>query len=524
MTARNTGPDDDLTVMFRRAADLAAEGNWPQAAEVLLRLHEAVPDAVRVTVQVAHVLLRLDRYREARSMALKLIERPIEDMELLLQAVRVLRRFEEPEALSTLVSCSPAWRMSTSGPALGEIALHLGTAGLFEQAVELLDRARAVDPAYHHVHYLRGAIAMFSGDSEAAKMHLHRSLELEPGQGHARWMLSMQDDATVSDEEIARLKNALETAIQGSENQAYLAYALHNRLHASGRYDEAWAALERGNAIKRARMPYDRRSHERLFDALMAMDASPSATGQADPPDTGLIFIVGMHRSGTSLLERVLAGHPSVADGGETYTVTGLLRRGADHFCRGVVDETIVSRSGRLDYDELRKGLLDYAAWRGEGKSLLTEKLPSNFLNLGFIMRALPEARIIHMVRDPIDTCFSNLRTFFGQAAAYSYDQLDVAHYYRCYHRLMDHWREMAPGRILDVDYSSFVNDPESGARAVFDYCGLDFVHSALQVDRAGGMAATASMAHVRKGILKNRGSAWRNYERHLQPLITALA
>jgi hypothetical protein len=294
-------------------------------------------------------------------------------------------------------------------------------------------------------------------------------------------------------------------------------------LHASGQYEEAWQALEVASSVKRELVPYDRQSQHELYAALQAMDIPSSIQSKGPPPKTGLIFIVGMHRSGTSLLERVLAGHPDVTDGGESYTVTGLLRKAADHFCRGVIDTAIVSKQGDLDYSEIRQGLVDYASWRGAGRALLTEKLPSNFLALGFVMRALPEARIIHMKRDPIDTCFSNLRTYFGQAAAYSYDQSDLADYFAGYQRLMAHWHEVAPGRILDVDYNGFVSDPESGAKAVFDYCGLDFHPAALQVDRPGGISATASMVHVRQGILKDRGRAWLPYERHLRPLIEAL-
>jgi tetratricopeptide (TPR) repeat protein len=519
-----TGLDDELYAMFHRAIEIAARGQWSQAAEILLSVHAAAPESALVMVQAAHVLLKLDRYREAHSIALRVAERPIEPVELLSQAIRLVRRFEEPQALAALIARSQCWRTSRSGPLLGEIALHLGSAGLFQQATELLDHACTMNPAYHHVHYLRGAIATFAGNSDSARWHLHRSLELEPNQGHVHWMLSMQNDSVASDEEIAGLIAASRMAVPGSENQAYLAYALHNRFHSSGRYEEAWAALEMGNAIKHTRVPYDRPQCDRLFDALMGMDVPACMAARSEPTSTGLIFIVGMHRSGTSLLERVLAGHPSIADGGETYAVTGLLRHSADHFCHGVVDETIVSRSDRLDYAELRERLLNYAAWRSGGRLYLTEKLPSNFLNLGFIMRALPDARILHMKRDPIDTCFSNLRTFFGQAAPYSYDQEDVAHYYQRYRRLMMHWHDVAPGRILDVDYDLFVNDPESTVRTIFEYCGLDFVPTALQVERAGGISATASMGHVRKGILTNRGNAWRNYERHLQPLIRALA
>jgi tetratricopeptide (TPR) repeat protein len=507
---------------LHHSIQLAARGQVQEAAASLRLLHERVPESAVVAIQAAHIMLRLDRYREAHAMALRAGCNPIEPPELFVEAARLLRRFEEPRALQDLVARSN-WQAIRSGPLLGEIALLLGSAGLFTQALELVDHACEVDPDYHHVHYLRGALLMSSGEARLAEAHLRRALEIDPSQAHARWLLSMQSSAPASEEKISELRSALEAVPSGNETKAYLAYALHNHLHANGQYEEAWQALEVGNSVKRELVPYDQQSQHELYAALQAMDIPSSIQSKGPSPGTGLIFIVGMHRSGTSLLERVLAGHPDVMDGGESYTVTGLLRKTADHFCRGVIDTAIVSKQGDLDYSEIRQGLVDYASWRGAGRAFLTEKLPSNFLALGFVMRALPEARIIHMKRDPIDTCFSNLRTYFGQAAAYSYNQSDLADYFAGYQRLMAHWHEVAPGRILDVDYNRFVSDPESGAKAVFDYCGLDFHPAALQVDRPGGISATASMVHVRQGILKDRGRAWLPYERYLRPLIEAL-
>jgi hypothetical protein len=155
---------------------------------------------------------------------------------------------------------------------------------------------------------------------------------------------------------------------------------------------------------------------------------------------------------------------------------------------------------------------------------VLTEKLPSNFLLAGIIAHALPEARILHMRRDPVDTCFSNLRTFFGNAAVHSYDPLDVADYYLRYRRLMSHWHRVLPGRILDIDYSGFVADPEDGTRRVLEFCGLEFEPAALDIGRSGGTVATASIGTVRAGILKDRGGAWRPYATQLEAMIRVLA
>jgi hypothetical protein len=231
-----------------------------------------------------------------------------------------------------------------------------------------------------------------------------------------------------------------------------------------------------------------------------------------------------MHRSGTTLLERVLAGHDGVADGGETYVFSACLRHAADHYCQGVGDAVLVDRLDAPGLTAAGARFRDYARWRAGGKAWLTEKLPSNFLNLGFILQALPEARVLHMRRDPIDTCFSNLRTFFGNAAAYSYEQRELAEYFLHYQALMRHWHAQAPGRILDIDYAEFVAAPEIQARRVMEFCGIEFQPEALALEHGGGQVATASLADVRGGIRRDRGGVWRHYEAHLQPLREALA
>jgi len=236
-----------------------------------------------------------------------------------------------------------------------------------------------------------------------------------------------------------------------------------------------------------------------------------------------LIFIVGMFRSGTTLIERVLAGHPDVFDGGETYQFSACLRQATNHDTLDAVDRTIVANAASIDFEAVRQRMHAYARWRAHGSRWLTEKLPSNFLNVGFILHAFPEARIVHMRRDPVETCFSNLRTIFRGAAPYACDQRALADYFLLYRRLMTHWNKIAPGRILEVDYTDFVDNPLAQTRRLLDYCDLEFLPDVLDLDRRGGASATASAAHVRKGILKDRHRQWLPYERHLRPMLDIL-
>ena len=236
------------------------------------------------------------------------------------------------------------------------------------------------------------------------------------------------------------------------------------------------------------------------------------------------IFIVGMHRSGTTLLEQLLQGHRDVRGLGELYDFTTQMREATDHHCRGVIDREIVRRAATVDFAAAGKRYLAGLAWRLGDERFFTDKLPSNFLNVGFICRALPQARILHMRRDPMETCFSNLRELFHEANPYSYDQRELGAFYGQYSRLMAHWSAAYPGGILEVDYAQLLADPEATLRNVAQFCGLSFEPSMLNLTASERGVSTASAVAVRQGIVRPASPKWTPYAPHLRPLAAALA
>jgi hypothetical protein len=312
-----------------------------------------------------------------------------------------------------------------------------------------------------------------------------------------------------------------------TKDEGHLAYALHNELHELGDHEGAWEALARGCRARRIEQPYDRVGTMAMFDGLRRTFDATFSRGDFDVDTEDAltpIFIVGLHRSGTTLLERILSGHPDVADAGETYTFSAQLRLAADHVCTVIADTVIAERARDFDYTAIGRGFIEAMRGRSRGRRFVTEKQNPNFILLGPIAKALPRARLLHMRRDPADTCFSNLRTLFTHEAAYSYDQVEMADYCKAYHDLMAHWREVLPGRVFDIDYDAMVREPETQARRIAGHCGFEFREDMLQVGRRSGMVATASSNQVRKGIVTNRGGLWRAYERHLGPMLDRLA
>jgi tetratricopeptide (TPR) repeat protein len=365
-------------------------------------------------------------------------------------------------------------------------------------------------------------VDVFHGDLESAASHAERCLSYLPSDSGSHWLLSRLrlPDA---ERRIERIEKAI--ALQpGAEDMAYLGYALHNELHDAKQYERSWQALELACRAKRSTLDYDSKRAGELFGLLCQWSAEEIRRddgyrgGGAIP-----LFVVGQHRSGTTLAERILSGHSQVAQGGETYDLRAALSRASGLHYRSEADARVIGMRDQFDYHAIGEGYMRGMAWRAEDKRFVTDKLPSNYFNLGFIARALPQARFIHLNRDPIDVGLSNLRTLFSHTCPYSYDQQEFIAHYQLYRRLMEHWRTLMPDRILDVNYQDLVDAPEDSAARIAAFCGLEYEPTMIRIEARSDAVSTASSVMMRDGIRKDRGKVWKVYERQLQPIITAL-
>jgi Sulfotransferase family len=340
--------------------------------------------------------------------------------------------------------------------------------------------------------------------------------------GRASLTLARLRTWTADENHLDFIHERLRTVPPGTEDHAAFEFAQYKELEDIGRYDEAFAALARGNAIMHARLKDQLGFGPDVFDGLVArFPEAPTQTHRFEGPLP--IFIVGMPRSGTTLLERILGNHPQVASAGELFDFPRQLRWTADRHGHPLVDAALLEQSRRLDFELLGRRYLEQSQWRAGGKAWYVDKLPPNYLMAGFIARALPQAKILHMVRDPMDVCFSNYRALFGDSFGYSYDLATLAEHHRQYRRLMAHWHAAMPGRIHDVAYADLVTDTEATARTLLAHCGLDFDPACL--DTAGNAApvATLSTAQVREPIHARAIGEWQRYASQLQPLVDSL-
>lgn len=435
-----------------------------------------------------------------------------------------LRFFNEFAALDRCLAAT-TFAESAPVPVVARAVVMLSSIGAHDAAVRMAERAVERDPNCAPALYVRGNLHLFSGEPEMAELRYEQSLKADPRLYQNSWMLAGVRTQTADSNHVDRLRKQLTEANPGKEGEAYLSYGLHKELHDLGDYAGAWSALERGCRVKRTHVQYDASEDVALVDgAIATFDraflGSVSSVEQPSVP----IFILGMHRSGTTLLERMLSGHSDVADAGETGAFDAQVQLAADRHYANRFDAQVLAKVPGMDFNGIARGYAETARWLSRGKPFFTEKLPMNFWNIGLIAKALPEARIINLVRDPMDTCFSNLRTLFAGVATYSYDQAELAHFYVQYRRLMQHWLDILPGRVLQVRYDELVAAPDAVGQRVAEYCGLRYEQSIADVSRSSGRVATASAALARQGFRRDRGMVWRNYESHLDTLKAGLA
>ena len=475
-------------------------------------------------LQLSQTDMQLGNARASAEYALRAAEIRPESLEVLsgvLSQLRLVNRAEE--FLAYAARLGPPERLPI--PALLAIAREFSFFNVQEKAAKYIAEALRGDPDYPVTLLAQAQLSIYSGNAQEALANLRKVQRRAPEIPETWWLLAQlgkqarggMDDAKAAEAQLARMR-------ANTHGRIHLEYALHRFHDDAGNHDQAFAHLLRGMQVKRGTFRYCGAESRRLVDRLKSLSTSGSIGGR-DTAQRQPVFIVGMHRSGTTLLEQLLGAHPDVRDTGELYDFTSAMRYATDHHCRGAIDVTLVERALATypDYTAVGRRYLQGLEWRAGRERVFTDKLPSNFLNIGFIAQALPGARILHMVRDPVETCFSNLRELFSEANPYSYDQVEIAEYYAMYRELMAHWKTRFPERILDVDYARLTSETSQVMQEVADFCGLDFMPGMVDTGTSRRSVATASAVQVREGVINRDRPKWKPYESHLQPLLSRL-
>ena len=326
------------------------------------------------------------------------------------------------------------------------------------------------------------------------------------------------------DGELQKMRAVLKRRQLQPTQAAYLHFALGKALDDCRAYDEAFAHYREANAIWRSELDFDPKALEAHIDRLIGTFAPELMTrfeGQGNS-STRPLMIVGMPRSGTTLLEQVLCAHPDVATAGELRTLAQAARRlteaGENPWPEGIADiapDLLVDQA---------HAYLDALGARSGAAVKVVDKMPQNFLHLGLAALLFPKAVIVHCVRDPLDTCLSNFFQVFPAGIDFAYDLSDLGHYFRNYQRLMTHWGALLGSQLVTVSYEELVSDPEKVLKPLLQALGLAWNDACLSHQETVGRVDTLSLYQVRRPLNTGSTERWRNYEKHLAPLRAALA
>ena len=514
----------------------ARERDWQRASHYLLAGQPAPARAileslvardrtdVAAWIALFHLDLRAGRVKHAAEHADRAAAAGTTDPGLMCEVVSALATVgETAAAMECLVRAA---RYHTGSAALMfRIALHFQMLGDHDAALQWMDRARSAgadDPQFHFCHAIQ---LTFHGRLDEAEAELETCASADPPFGRAMAQLTQLRKQTSDRNHLARLGLQVRRVVPGSEDHAALEFARYKELEDLGRHAEAWSALDQANRFMHALLRHDPEREGQVFEALI--DRSGSLRGRSGAQSDGgpqPIFIIGLPRSGTTLLDRMLGNHSEIRSAGELGTFYRCLQRVADRATGPMLDAGFVECIPDLDHGELGRRYLANTQSFAKGRRFYVDKMPRNWLLAGLIQGALPGARILHMVRDPTDVCFSNYRAYFGSDYPYSYDQAALAAHYRGYRRVMEHWHSIAPGRILDVAYDGLVAQPQFMLRKIFDFCGVTWEPGCEDLSRNRAPVATPSATQVIDRVRTSESRAWAPYAAQLSVLRRGLA
>lgn len=392
-------------------------------------------------------------------------------------------------------------------------------------AEEAYARAVAIDPRHAEAQNNLGAIYSEQGRLDEARHSFKAAISARPGFVEAHYNLSSLKTYTAEDPHLAQLHTlAAQAASLPVAARIRYNFALGKAREDVGEYDRAFAAYAEGNRLQHSLLPHDEAQAEAVLTRIKKIFTPDFLTKPdgAFPPNLGgktPVFIVGMPRSGTTLIEQILASHPNVFGAGELIDLHEVIH-GAVGAITGQPFTAWAPKLTADDFQHLGEEYLE-RVWRlNPEAAYITDKMPANFFYIGMIRRMLPQARIIHAMRDPMDSCLSCFARLFNDTMAFAYDLGTLGRYYVRYMQLMDHWQATLPeGTILNVRYEEVVADVEGQARRMLAYLGLPWDDACLDFHNNKRLVKTASIAQVRRPIYTTSVARWQRFGPHLDPL-----
>jgi tetratricopeptide (TPR) repeat protein len=438
---------------------------------------------------------------------------------LLMRRNHLERSLNEIDRLLTSEPGNPAY-LIVKAAVLARLGDHLPALQIYEKLFENYPHHASAQMFYGHTLKTVGRM----NDAVTA---YRKAIELSPSIGEAYWSLANLKTFRFTDDDIANMREQFQPETGDPDNQGHFAFALGKAFEDREEFDQSFQYYEQGNSIRSRRHQHNIKTNimdtarqiKSLDRDFFAVRDNYGCTA-ADP-----IFVVGLPRSGSTLVEQILASHSQVEGTSELPDIIATSRKLGDTSREnpaGKYPEILVELTPKR-CNELGESYIDTTRVQRTDTPYFIDKMPNNFRHIGLIHLLLPNAKIIDARRHPMAACFSGFKQLFASGQTFTYDLVGVGYYYRDYMKLMDHWNEVLPGRVYRVQYEDMVNDTESQIRHLLDYCGLEFEEQCLRFYETERAVRTPSSEQVRQPVYTQGLDQWRNFEAHLDPLKKAL-
>lgn len=489
-------------------------GKLEEAEEKARKAFELAPDSAEARIDLGEILFLLDKYEEAVTLFNEAMELKPDTPRLYIKLSAALDRANRPE--EALEALEKAVELNPEMPEAYNLqGITYLTSNQTEKAHIALDKALEIKPDFAEAIATKSEVLQSEGKMEEAEKLIRSAIEINDQIPSLYMTLSKVKKFKKDDEDLKVMEELKGNADKfGKAHIPPLYYALFKAYEDIGEYDKAFEHLKFGADAKRSSVVYNAENQTSFLETLKHTsnkDYFDAYEGKGYEDDTP-IFIVGMPRSGTTLTEQIISSHPDVYGAGELYTLGNVEQE------IGTLSLENAKEWGKSYVDSVRAINEDSKKARK-----ITDKMPGNYIRLGQIVNALPNAKIIHCRRNPIDTCLSCYKQLFGRGHYWSYNLEEMVRHYEEYDDIMSHWREIIPDRFMEVHYEDTVNDFENQARKLIDFVGMEWDDACLSPHKQKRAVLTASKGQVIKPIYKTSVEAWRRYETQLQPLAEKL-
>ena len=416
------------------------------------------------------------------------------------------------------------WAIAYS-PNYAEAYNNLGSAlqelKQFKNAKKQFEKACSINPNYAQAFHNLGILSEITNQPKEAVSQYERAVEIEPEFAEAYRNLSKVKKFKVKDPQINQVFSLYSGNKLNVADKARLGFALADINKSLGNHDDYIKYLNEGNRLRKEEIKYSFEESQNFHSIITKLFSSTQPiikTSSKSISDIKPIFILGMPRSGTSLVEQIISSHNSVHGAGELLNFRNIITP--------ILDNHLSKKNSSIpneDMLKIRNEYLDSLESLKVNENIITDKMPMNFRLLGFILSAIPEAKIIHLTRDPMATCWSNFNHYFTAGNGFSFDQKDLAKFYLLYQELMNFWHKLFPNKIYDLNYENLTINQEKETKKLIKYCDLEWDENCLDFHKNQRGVLTASSAQVRKKMYQGSSEAWKKYEKNLQPLIKGL-